>query len=65
MLFENPKEGRQCQKKSKPLTGIFGISAAWWFMSLANKQIIFMRTGYEHPCSQPLWKFKKYYTEVK
>lgn len=30
-----------------------------------NKQIIFMRTGYEHPCSQPLWKFKKYYTEVK
>ncbi|MFJ5376934.1 DUF4222 domain-containing protein [Pectobacterium sp. CHL-2024] len=31
----------------------------------ANKQVIFMRSGYEHECSQPLWKFQKYYAEVK
>ncbi|MEE3649485.1 MULTISPECIES: DUF4222 domain-containing protein [unclassified Brenneria] len=31
----------------------------------ANQQVIFMRSGYEHPCCQPVWKFQKYYTEVK
>lgn len=29
-----------------------------------KQQVIFMRSGYEHPCMQPVWKFQQYYERL-